>query len=95
MRLYASSSKQFIRETTLNQIAGKLKEAFFYSFRFNPSAQEVNSWPRIPLVLHGGTGTPKEMVLAAVGRGVAKVNVATALRQPYERLVAAGSVPRA
>jgi fructose-bisphosphate aldolase, class II len=41
---------------------------------------------RIPLVLHGGTGIPKESVLAAVGRGVAKVNVATALRQPYERL---------
>ena len=49
----------------------------------------------IPLVLHGGTGIPKEMVLAAVGKGVAKINVATALRQPYEKHVAAGSVPRA
>jgi ketose-bisphosphate aldolase len=48
----------------------------------------------ILLVLHGGTGIPKEMVLAAVGRGVAKVNVATALRQPYEKL-AGVSVPRA
>jgi fructose-bisphosphate aldolase, class II len=48
----------------------------------------------IPLVLHGGTGIPKEMVLAAVGKGVAKVNVATALRQPYEKL-AGESVRRA
>ena len=46
-------------------------------------------------MLHGGTGIPKEMVLAAVGKGMAKINVATAIRQPYERLVAAGSVPRA
>lgn len=43
----------------------------------------------IPLVLHGGTGIPKDSVLAAVRRGVAKVNVATAIRQPYERLAAA------
>jgi ketose-bisphosphate aldolase len=54
----------------------------------------INDTARIPLVLHGGTGIPKESVLAAVGRGVAKVNVATALRQPYERL-AGESVARA
>ena len=57
--------------------------------------QRISEAAGIPLVLHGGTGIPKEMVLAAVGKGVAKINVATALRQPYEKLVAAGSVPRA
>jgi fructose-bisphosphate aldolase class II len=40
----------------------------------------------IPLVLHGGTGIPKDSVIAAVRKGVAKVNVATGIRQPYERL---------
>ena len=48
--------------------------------------QRISAAVGIPLVLHGGTGIPKESVLAAVGRGVAKVNVATALRQPYEKL---------
>lgn len=38
----------------------------------------------IPLVLHGGTGIRKADVLAAVRLGIAKINVATAIRQPYE-----------
>ncbi|MFA6931029.1 MAG: class II fructose-bisphosphate aldolase [Lentisphaeria bacterium] len=39
----------------------------------------------IPLVLHGGTGIPKEYIQKAVANGIAKINVATAIRQPYER----------
>ena len=38
----------------------------------------------IPLVLHGGSGIEREFVLAAVRRGVAKINVGTEIRQPYE-----------
>lgn len=40
----------------------------------------------IPLVLHGGTGIGKADVLAGMRRGIAKINVATAIRQPYEAL---------
>lgn len=40
----------------------------------------------IPLVLHGGTGIPKSYIQQAVRHGIAKVNVATAIRQPYEAL---------
>jgi fructose/tagatose bisphosphate aldolase len=36
------------------------------------------------LVLHGGTGIKKEYIREAVRRGVTKINVATAVRQPYE-----------
>ena len=39
----------------------------------------------IPLVLHGGTGIEKSYVMEAVSNGIAKINVATAIRQPYER----------
>ena len=42
----------------------------------------------IPLVLHGGTGIRKECVLDAVRHGIAKINIATATRQPYDRLMA-------
>ena len=42
----------------------------------------------IPLVLHGGTGIRKECVLEAVHHGIAKINIGTATRQPYERLMA-------
>ncbi|OGD19118.1 MAG: hypothetical protein A2W03_05775 [Candidatus Aminicenantes bacterium RBG_16_63_16] len=48
----------------------------------------------LPLVLHGGTGISKDSIMAAVRRGVAKINIATAVRQPYEKL-AATSIPMA
>jgi ketose-bisphosphate aldolase len=48
----------------------------------------------IPLVLHGGTGIRKEYIMQSVRHGIAKINVATAIRQPYERLLEKG-VPSA
>lgn len=44
MRLYAGSSGQFVKDTVQNQIAGKLKNAFFTHYRHNPSHAEVSSW---------------------------------------------------
>jgi ketose-bisphosphate aldolase len=41
----------------------------------------------VPLVLHGGTGIRAADVRAAIRAGIAKINVATAIRQPYERLM--------
>jgi len=48
----------------------------------------------VPLVLHGGSGIQKAYVLDAVRHGIAKINVATAIRQPYEALMG-DSVPQA
>lgn len=39
----------------------------------------------IPLVLHGGSGIKKECLIDAFRNGIAKINVATAIRQPYEQ----------
>jgi ketose-bisphosphate aldolase len=39
---------------------------------------------QIPLVLHGGTGIKKNYIQEAIHRGIAKINIATAIRQPYE-----------
>jgi fructose-bisphosphate aldolase, class II len=44
----------------------------------------------IPLVLHGGTGIRKEYIMNAMRHGIAKINVATATRQPYERAIGQG-----
>ena len=50
----------------------------------------------VPLVLHGGTGIRKEYILGSICHGIAKINVATATRQPYERVLAeTGSVVKA
>ena len=38
----------------------------------------------IPLVLHGGSGVRQEYLLAAIKKGITKVNVGTEIRQAYE-----------
>lgn len=44
MRLYAGTSKQFIEDAVHNQIAEKLKNAFFNYLRYYPSQNEIASW---------------------------------------------------
>ena len=39
----------------------------------------------IPLVLHGGSGIQQSYVLEAIKHGIAKINIATEIRQPYEK----------
>ena len=38
----------------------------------------------VPIVLHGGSGIRKESVMDGVRHGIAKINIGTAIRQPYE-----------
>ncbi len=44
MRLYIGSSRQFITDAVHNQVADKLKSAFFSYYRFQPSLGEMRSW---------------------------------------------------
>lgn len=44
MRLYSGTSVQFIDDNVHNQIAEKLRSAFFHNFRYYPSSYEVSSW---------------------------------------------------
>jgi fructose-bisphosphate aldolase, class II len=41
----------------------------------------------IPLVLHGGSGIRREYMQEAIRNGIAKINIGTAIRQPYEALI--------
>ena len=41
----------------------------------------------IPLVLHGGSGIPREYVLAAFQKGISKINIGTEIRQAYESIL--------
>jgi len=38
----------------------------------------------VPLVLHGGSGIPREYVLASFKKGITKINIGTEIRQAYE-----------
>jgi len=50
----------------------------------------------LPLVLHGGSGIQQDNVRAAARHGIAKINVGTEIRQPYEAaLKQSGSVEAA
>ena len=39
---------------------------------------------KIPLVLHGGSGIEQDYITRGIKAGIAKINVGTELRQPYE-----------
>ncbi len=47
--------------------------------------ERLSEATQVPLVLHGGTGIRRNDLLASFRRGIAKINVATATRQPYEK----------
>jgi ketose-bisphosphate aldolase len=48
---------------------------------------EVNKALGIPLVMHGGTGIPKEMMRESIHNGIAKVNVGTDIVTSYASFI--------
>jgi len=74
-------AERFVELTGIDALAIAIGTAHgFYTFtpklnieRLKKIAEKVN----IPLVLHGGSGTPDDMVAEAVENGIAKVNVCT------------------
>jgi fructose-bisphosphate aldolase, class II len=57
---------------------------------------QLSQATQIPLVLHGGSGIQQPFVLSAIQHGIAKINVGTEIRQPYEVLLKeTGSVDKA
>lgn len=79
----------FARETGVDALAVAVGTAHgFYSGTPNVSvetAEAVSSRVSIPLVLHGGSDTPRQKVRAIVRCGFAKVNVATEFQYAYEQ----------
>lgn len=74
-------ARQFVEETEIDALAVAIGTAHgFYKFtpcinidRLKKIAEKVG----IPLVLHGGSGTPDEKVREAIKCGIAKVNICT------------------
>jgi ketose-bisphosphate aldolase len=66
-------------------ISGAAKDQKKIEARLNTEhLREISDTVGIPLVLHGGTGIQLTHLLAAVQNGITKINLATAIRQPYE-----------
>ena len=47
--------------------------------------EEINRLVKVPLVLHGASGLPDELVKKAIARGIAKVNTSTDAMDSYNR----------
>lgn len=46
----------------------------------------IRQQAKVPLVLHGGTGITRDCLREAIRHGIAKINIGTGIRQPYEAL---------
>jgi ketose-bisphosphate aldolase len=89
-------ARRFVKETGVDWLSvavGSIHGAISDVLRHNKKVEarlnidhlkRIHEAVGIPLVLHGGTGIKKECVLAAIKHGFAKVNIGTAIRQPYE-----------
>ncbi len=94
-----AEAARFVRETGcdwLSVAAGNIHGAIAQGLKDQPKPQArlaldhleaLAEATGIPLVLHGGSGIQQEYILAAVRRGVAKINVGTEIRQPYEKVL--------
>jgi ketose-bisphosphate aldolase len=78
-------------------VSGALKDQRKVEARLNlDHLERLRAATGIPLVLHGGSGVRQEYLLAAIKRGITKVNVGTEIRQAYEPpLAKSGSVAAA
>jgi fructose-bisphosphate aldolase class II len=66
-------------------ISGALKDQKKIEARLNiDRVDQLSKITGIPLVLHGGSGIQRDYLSAAIQKGVAKINIATEIRQAYE-----------
>jgi len=88
----------FVAQTGIDCLAVAIGTAHgLYQFapRLNiERLREINAAVDVPLVLHGGSGTPDEMVREAVKNGIRKVNICTEFVKAFgEAYVATQSQP--
>jgi len=89
-------AERFVRETGCDwlsvaigsihgAVSGALKDKKKVEARLNlEHLEKLRQATGVPLVLHGGSGVKREYLLAAIKKGIAKVNIGTEIRQAYE-----------
>ena len=93
-------AKRFVKETGVDwlsvavgnihgAITGAAKNQTKVEARLNiEHLKKLAKATNVPLVLHGGSGINQQCVLDGVKAGIAKINVGTNVRQPYEKALA-------
>ncbi len=81
-----SEAKQFVEDTGIDTLAVAIGTAHGM-YKGEPKLdfdriKEIDSLVDVPLVLHGASGVPNESVKKAIDLGMAKINIATELKNP-------------
>ena len=78
-------SVRFVKETGIDALAvaiGNLHGHYVHTPQLNIQRLiEIHEANRLPLVLHGGSGTSEEDFKACIHNGICKINVATAIQR--------------
>ena len=90
----ADECRRLVQETQVDSLAAAVGTAHGV-YRMAPKIdfqriRDIAGVVNIPLVLHGGSGTPDEAIRAAVSCGITKVNVGTELKHAWSKAMRAG-----
>ncbi|HET6455861.1 MAG TPA: class II fructose-bisphosphate aldolase, partial [Armatimonadota bacterium] len=95
-------ARRFVRETGVDWLSvsvGSVHGAISAATKDQPKVQakldiehlrKLRDATGVPLVLHGGSGVQPKYVQEGIRNGIAKINIGTDIRQPYERMIASG-----
>jgi fructose-bisphosphate aldolase class II/tagatose 1,6-diphosphate aldolase GatY/KbaY len=83
------AAEEFVRQTGIDFLAPAFGTAHgVYRGEVRLDLQRLESISRrvgLPLVMHGASGVPEEMLRQAIARGISKVNFSTELKQAFAR----------
>lgn len=90
----ADECRHLIQETQVDSLAAAVGTAHGV-YRMAPKIdfqriRDIAGVVNVPLVLHGGSGTPDEAIRTAVSCGITKVNVGTELKHAWSKAMRAG-----
>jgi len=75
----------FVKETGVDCLAVAVGNVHFVTTSFVPEVKidlirDIDAAVDVPLVMHGGSGTPDDQMRAAIAAGITKINVGTKLK---------------
>jgi fructose-bisphosphate aldolase class II len=78
----------FVKQTNVDCLAVAVGNVHFVTSDYVPEIrvdriQEIRDAVDVPLVLHGGSGTPADQMQAAIAAGITKINVGTRLKHVF------------
>ncbi|MDX6377364.1 MAG: fructose-bisphosphate aldolase, class [Gaiellaceae bacterium] len=79
---------EFVAQTGVDCLSVAVGNVHFVTAGYTPSIRvdrirEVSQVVDVPLVLHGGSGTPPDQMQAAIAAGITKINVGTRLKEVF------------